>query len=132
MGTRVCRGTQEYILADQGLSLGTRVCRSFPIGSPVHKLTCARVTSLHDMRTAARARMARDIETCKERDRVSERKRQRERKSHHGFDVRHGERYGSSRTSSTYVTLLDLGTNILRELTVMGTKKRRARFDCPD
>ena len=34
MGTRVCLGTQEYILADQGLSLGTNACRSFAIGSP--------------------------------------------------------------------------------------------------
>ena len=58
------------------------------------------------MQTAARARMARDIETYKERDRVSEQKRQRERKSHHVFDVRHGERYGSYRTWSTYVTVL--------------------------
>ena len=62
------------------------------------------------MRTAARARMARDIETYKERDRVSEGERatetERERNSHHVFDVRHGERYGSYRTWSSYVTVL--------------------------
>ena len=56
----------------------------------------AHMRSLHDMRTAARARMARDIETYKERDRVSEgeraRETQRRREINHVFDVRDGER----------------------------------------
>ena len=46
--------------------------------------------------TRARARMARDIETYKERDRVSEgeraRETQRRREINHVFDVRDGER----------------------------------------